>query len=150
MDEQLPCELLRLRHRFRQGVPDREPAAEVQDTWRPVELCAAAQRNVDEPLHCKQALGAAGELRADVNVQTGNVQPRSPRIAHCDDSVVGDEPELRLRVGRLDCAMGLGLDARRHPDQNGFDAGGPGTGRFFERIEGDQRTGFRCGAEFLV
>ena len=93
-------------------MPDREPAAEVEHARRPVEFCAASQRDVDQPLHREQALGALRELRADVDVQACDVEPCRSRVADGSDRVVGDEPELRLGVRGLDRTMRLGLDAR--------------------------------------
>ena len=108
------------------------------------------ERDVDQPLHGEQALGAARELRADVDVQPCDVEPCRPRVAHGGDGVVGDEPELRLRVRGLDRPMRLRLDAGSDTDQNRCDAGRPRTGGFVERVEDDQRAGGRCGAELLV
>ena len=60
--EQLAREFLRVGHVLRQRMPDCEPTAEVEYARRPVELLAAATCDIDQPLHCEQALGAAREL----------------------------------------------------------------------------------------
>ena len=83
-------------------------------------------------------------------MQTGDVEPHGHCLAHGSNRVVGDEPELRLRLRGLDRTMGIGLDPRRDPDQNGFDPGRPRPVAFVECVEDDQSARGRRGAELLV
>jgi len=69
---------------------DREPAAEIEEAWRPAQLSPEVNSDVDEPLDCEQALGRACELRADVNVQARDVEARGEGFPHGRDRVVGD------------------------------------------------------------
>ena len=104
------------------------------------------ERDVGQPLHRKQAFGALRELRADVDMQSCDVEPCRSRVADGSDRVVGDEPELRLRVRGLDCSMRLGLDPGSDADQHRCDAGRLRTGGLVECVEDDQRAGAAAAA----
>ena len=85
-----------------------------------------------------------------MDVQPRDVEPCRSRIADGSDGVVGDEPELRLRVRGLDRPMRLGLDPGSDADQHRRDAGRLRTGGLVECVEDDQCAGSGGGAELLV
>src|SRR5580765_1704543 len=122
-----------------------EAAAEVEDARRPAQLLPAVRRNVGKPLDREQALRASRQLRADVHVEPGDVEPRGERVSDRGERVVGDEPELRFGMGGPDRTVRLRVDARSDADEYGSNAGRFRPRNLVERIDDHESPGLgRC------
>ena len=102
-----------------------EPAAEVEHGRAPAELAGRPLAEGGEPVDGEQALVDPLELRADVEVDAGDVEAELAGRARSRSSASsGAEPELRLVVRGLDRLVRDGLDARRQPHEHAPHAGG--------------------------
>src|SRR5207302_10907474 len=97
-----------------------------------------------------EALVDARELRADVEVDAGDVQAEPARLVDGCERGVGREAELRLVVRGLDRLVRDRLDPRGEPAEHPPNAGGSGARRLIGRVEDDGRLDLRGGAQLLV
>ncbi len=143
-------ELLHRRFRLVLDVADPEAAADVDERRCPVELVAAARRELSELRDRLQVRAAVRELGADVHVQAFDLEPGRACGGDRDERLVGVEAELRAAMPGPDRFVCLGFDARRDADEHPADARLGGARRLVERVERDERAGLGRGAQLLV
>ena len=114
-------------------VLDAEAAAEVDDLWRPAELVAAVGREGGEPVDAHARGERVAQVRAEVEVQAGDVEPGGERAAHGLDGVVGRQAELGAVVAGADGVVGVRVDAGGDPHEH---AAHPGGGRTVDVVVG--------------
>ena len=129
---------------------NREAAAEVEEARRPAQLLPAVRRDIGKPLDREQALRASRQLRADVHVEPGDVEPRGERVSDRRERVVGDEPELRFRMGGPDRTVRLRVDARSDADEHGSNACRFRPRNLVERIDDHDCPGLGRRLELFV
>ncbi len=112
-----------------------EPAAEVDDGRRPVEFRAALDRERREPVDARPRGSRLEELRAEVDVDPGDVQPRFTRARDGVERDLGREPELGAMVRRPDRRVRVGFDPGRDANEDAPHAGRRGPLRLVLRVE---------------
>ena len=147
----VPHELAReLRHvgeRFVERVAHAQPAADVEHARSPVR---AAPRDVDQPVDRDDAFVRPRELRADVHVQSHDVEACRRCLRDARNGVVRREPELRLGVSGANGVMRRRLDARCQTDQNRSHTRGSCTVDLLERVQHHQRACLTRRAELRI
>ena len=139
-----------VRHLLLARVPDTEATADVEDLRPPAELGLDALAERHEPVDGDEALVDAGELRADVEVDAGDVEAGRAGGRDRGDGGVRREAELRLVVRRLDRLVRDRLDARGEADEDAPYAGGRRAGRLVGCVEDDGRAGLAGRAQLVV
>ena len=142
--EQRPRELRRVRPLVVLVVCDAQPPAEIDDRRRPVELGAGAGREGGEPIHGCERRGRVEELRPDVDVQAGDIEPTGARVVDDRERMLGREAELRPPMRRADRLVRVGVDSGRHAEKHVADSGGRRALGLVGRVEDDQRC-LGCG-----
>jgi hypothetical protein len=132
-------------------VLDAQAAAEVDHGRSPVELGAAVGDEGGEPVDARTCGTRLHQLRAEVDVDAGNLEPRLTRARDRRERDLGWEPELRAVVRSPDRRMRVGVDARRDAHEDSTDTGRAGALDLVLGVEDDEPgPRFRCGRQLLV
>ncbi len=90
------------------------------------------------------------ELRADVDVQSLDSDPRRPRAADRHERVLGVEPELGAAMAGANRLVGLRLHPRSDTDESSPDSRRSRPLGLVECIEHDERVHISRSAQLLV
>ena len=137
-------ELGRLRYVVVGVVADAEAAAEVGDACLPAELVAAGGSECGESANRLRLRTEVGKLRADVDVESEDVEAAGERIRDGDACLRRRQAELRAVMPRHDRLVRVGIDAQRDADEDASNTRSCSECGLVGRVEHDWRV-FFCG-----